>query len=80
MLAPLLGIKETVPVVATALIISNIARIWAFRKSVAVKEYLAVFLTGLPFIVLKRLCLCVSTGRGRRFGVGSVLIGLDPSQ
>ena len=52
MLAPLLGIKETVPVVATALIISNIARIWAFRKSVAVKEYLAVFLTGLPFIVL----------------------------
>ena len=52
MLAPLLGVKETVPVVATALIISNIARIWAFRKSVAFKEYLAVFLTGLPFIVL----------------------------
>jgi uncharacterized membrane protein YfcA len=52
MLAPLLGVKETVPVVATALIISNIARIWAFRKSVAIKEYLAVFLTGLPFIVL----------------------------
>lgn len=52
MLAPLLGIKETVPVVATALIISNVARIWAFRKSVAVKEYLAVFLAALPFIVL----------------------------
>ena len=52
MLAPLLGVKETVPVVATALIISNIARIWAFRKSVAVKEYLAVFGTSLPFIVL----------------------------
>ena len=44
MLAPLLGIKETVPVVATALIISNVARIWAFRKSVAIKHYLAVFL------------------------------------
>ena len=52
MLAPLLGIKETVPVVATALIISNVARIWAFRKSVAVKEYLAVFFAALPFIVL----------------------------
>ena len=52
MLAPLLGVKETVPVVATALIISNVARIWAFRRSVAIKEYLAVFLTGLPFIVL----------------------------
>ncbi len=52
MLAPLLGIKETVPVVATALIISNIARIWAFRKSVSIREYLAVFLTALPFIVL----------------------------
>ena len=52
MLAPLLGIKETVPVVATALIISNVARIWAFRKSVAIKHYLAVFLAALPFIVL----------------------------
>jgi len=52
MLAPLLGVKETVPVVATALIISNVARIWAFRKSVAIKEYLAVFLAALPFIVL----------------------------
>lgn len=52
MLAPLLGVKETVPVVATALIISNVARIWAFRKSVAIKEYLAVFIAALPFIVL----------------------------
>jgi len=52
LLAPLLGIKETVPVVATALIISNIARIWAFRKSVAIKEYLVVFLAALPFIVI----------------------------
>ena len=52
MLAPLLGVKETVPVVATALIISNVARIWAFRKSVAIKEYLAVFTAALPFIVL----------------------------
>lgn len=38
--------------VATALIISNVARIWAFRKSVAIKEYLAVFTAALPFIVL----------------------------
>ncbi len=52
LLAPLLGIKETVPVVATALIISNVARIWAFRKSIAIREYLAVFLAALPFIVI----------------------------
>ena len=31
MLAPLLGIKETVPVVATALIISNIAKFGRFE-------------------------------------------------
>ena len=52
MLAPLLGIKETVPVVATALVISNFARIWAFRKSVAIKEFGAVFGAAFPFIVL----------------------------
>ena len=80
MLAPLLGVKETVPVVATALIISNIARIWAFRKSVAIKEYLAVFLTGLPFIVLSAYVYVSLPVGVVALVLGSVFVGLNPSE
>ncbi|HSM20190.1 MAG TPA: hypothetical protein VK844_07475, partial [Hyphomicrobiales bacterium] len=31
-LAPILGVKETIPIVATAMVVSNTTRVWAFRK------------------------------------------------
>lgn len=51
-IAPVLGVKETVPVVATAMMISHASRAWLFRKAVdwGAFSWIAVF--GLPFIIL----------------------------
>jgi hypothetical protein len=54
-LAPILGVKETVPVVATAMIVSNVTRLWVFRRAVAWRAVAAIFSTALPGIVLGAL-------------------------
>lgn len=51
-LAPILGVKETVPVTATAMIISNSNRVWAFRHSVNWRAFASIFGVAVPFIVL----------------------------
>lgn len=51
-LAPILGVKETVPVTATAMMISNINRVWAFRHAVDWRAFASVFGTATPFIAL----------------------------
>lgn len=51
-LAPILGVKETVPVTATAMMISNVNRVWAFRHAVDWRAFASVFVTATPFIVL----------------------------
>lgn len=50
-LAPLIGIREVVPVVAFAMIISNINRIFLFRDAIDWKAYRAIMITGLPGII-----------------------------
>ncbi len=54
-LAPILGVKETVPVTATAMIISNSNRAWAFRHAVDWRIFAVVFGTALPCIVLSAI-------------------------
>jgi len=49
--APVLGVKETVPVVATAMMISHASRAWLFRRSVDWGAFRMIVLFGLPFIV-----------------------------
>lgn len=51
-LAPLLGVQAVVPVVAVAMVISNVNRLWLFRRSINWAVYRAVMVTGLPGIVL----------------------------
>ena len=51
-LAPILGVKETVPVTATAMIVSNVTRIWVFRQSIDWRAFAAVFGCAAPFIVV----------------------------
>ena len=51
-LAPILGVKETVPVTATAMTISNINRVWAFRHAVDWRAFASVFGAATPFIAL----------------------------
>lgn len=54
-LAPILGVKETIPVAATAMIISNATRLWVFRHWVPWRAAAAVFTAALPGIVLGAL-------------------------
>ena len=51
-LAPFIGVKETVPMVATAMVISHASRAWLFRNAVDWGAFRMLFLFGLPFIVL----------------------------
>ena len=51
-LAPLIGIRAVVPVVAFAMIISNFNRIFLFREAIDWKAYRAIMITGLPGIVV----------------------------
>jgi len=51
-LAPLIGVRAVVPVVALAMIISNSNRIMLFRNQIDWKAYRAIMITGLPGIVV----------------------------
>jgi uncharacterized membrane protein YfcA len=51
-LAPILGVKESVPVTATALILSHCTRAWVFRRAIQWRIVAAVFVSALPGIVL----------------------------
>jgi len=50
-LAPLIGVKAVVPVVALAMIISNSNRILLFREQINWRAYRAILITGFPGIV-----------------------------
>jgi uncharacterized membrane protein YfcA len=54
-LAPILGVKETVPVTATAMIISNVTRVWVFRHAVSWKAFATIFGVAVPFIILSAI-------------------------
>lgn len=51
-LAPLIGVRAVVPVVALAMIVSNANRIVLFREQIDWKAYRAIMITGLPGIVV----------------------------
>lgn len=54
-LAPIIGVKETVPVTSIAMIVSNLTRVWVFRHAVDWRAFAAVFATALPFIVVSAM-------------------------
>ena len=51
-LAPLIGIKAVVPVLAVAGVIINSGRFWFYRASLDRRAFGIVLLSGLPFLVL----------------------------
>ena len=51
-LAPILGVKETIPIVAAAMIVSNTTRVWAFRQWINWRVVFAIFSFALPGIIL----------------------------
>ena len=51
-LAPVLGVKETIPVTAVAMIVSNSTRVMAFRRWIPWPAFFAIFSCALPGIIL----------------------------
>ncbi len=51
-LAPVLGIKETIPVTSVAMIISNATRAYVFQRWIPWPAFFAIFLFALPGIIL----------------------------
>ena len=51
-LAPILGIKTVVPVVAVAAIINNVTRLWVFRRDLVTPIYFSLIVTALPGMVI----------------------------
>ncbi|NNG04667.1 MAG: hypothetical protein HKM95_11270, partial [Inquilinus sp.] len=49
--APVLGVKATVPVVATAMMISHASRAWMFRHAVDWPAFRLLFIFAFPPIV-----------------------------
>ena len=54
-LAPLLGIKTVVPVVAVAVFISNGTRLWVFRRQLVTPIFISLIVTALPGMVIGSL-------------------------
>ena len=51
-LAPLIGVKALVPVLAVAGVIINSGRFWFYRKSLDKHSFVVVLASALPFLVL----------------------------
>ena len=54
-LAPILEIKTVVPVVAVAVIISNLTRLWVFRRELVTPIFISLIVTALPGMVIGAL-------------------------
>ena len=50
-IAPAIGVKPTVPVVAVAMIVSHASRAWLLRNAVDWPAFRIIFLFALPFII-----------------------------
>jgi len=73
-LAPLIGVRAVVPVVALAMIISNINRIVLFRNQIDWKAYRAIMITGLPGIIFGAVVYLYLPLKGIAIAMGCFLL------
>jgi len=73
-LAPLIGVRAVVPVVALAMIISNINRVWLFRSHINWRAYRSIMITGFPGIVFGAVVYLFLSVRAIAFVMGCFLI------
>ncbi len=77
-LAPLIGVKAVVPVVALAMIISNINRTLLFREHINWRVYGAIIITGLPGIILGAVVYLYLSVKAVAFVLGCFLLVTIP--
>lgn len=73
-LAPLIGVKAVVPVVALAMIISNTNRTLLFRRQINWRAYGAIMITALPGIILGAVVYLYLSVKAVAFVLGCFLL------
>jgi hypothetical protein len=77
-LAPLIGVKALVPVLAVAGVIINSGRFWFYRKSLDKRSFAIVLASGLPFLVLGAWIYSVLDARTLGVVLGLVIVSSVP--
>jgi len=77
-LAPLIGVKALVPVLAVAGVIINSGRFWFYRHSLDRRTFLIVLASALPFLVLGTWIYSVLDARTLGVVLGLVIIASVP--
>jgi uncharacterized membrane protein YfcA len=77
-LAPLIGVKALIPVMAVAGAIINAGRFWFYRRSVDRRTLLLVVCCALPFLVLGTWIYSVMNPRAVGTVIGLAVIGSIP--
>lgn len=77
-LAPVLGVKAIVPVMALSLLISHTTRVWAFRGGFQWPIYRDVMITALPGVVLGAAVYSLLPMGGIALVLGLFLLGSAP--
>lgn len=52
LIAPIFGVKESVPLTAAAMLMSSCIRVWVFRKFLPIKPFLIIMMVALPLIII----------------------------
>lgn len=77
-IAPVIGVRAIVPVMAVALLVSHISRTWAFRKGFQWPIYRDVMTTGLPCVILGAAIYSWLPAHGIAAILGVFLVGTVP--
>lgn len=77
-LAPLIGVKAVIPVMAVAGAIINAGRFWFYRSSLDRRALVVVVVCGLPFLVLGTWIYSVLQARAVGTVLGLAVIGSIP--
>jgi len=52
LIAPIFGVKESVPLTASAMLMSSCIRVWVFRKFLPLKPFIVIMAVALPLIII----------------------------
>ena len=52
LIAPIFGVKESVPLTASAMMMSSCVRVWVFKKFLPIKPFLVIMTVALPLIII----------------------------
>ncbi len=78
LLAPVIGIKAVVPVIAVSLLVSHTSRVWAFRRGFTWNVYRDLMTTAFPGIIVGAVVYSYLPNSAIALLMGVFLLGMIP--